>query len=75
MANKITARLQTPEDAEGNRTDIHLITTADEVIVNPDTEYSETLSTALKNIESNTIIISDNVPEVNKTALWIKPVE
>lgn len=33
---KIAATLQTPIDAEGNRKDIHLVNTTDEVIVDPD---------------------------------------
>ena len=32
MADKISGRLQTPKDAYGNRKDIHLITTTDEVL-------------------------------------------
>ena len=32
MADKISGRLQTPKDAYGNRKDIHLVTTTDEVI-------------------------------------------
>ena len=33
MSGKIKGRLQTPVDGSGNRKDIHLITTSDEVLV------------------------------------------
>ena len=36
MAQKVSGRLQTPVDEQGERKDIHLITTTDEVIVNTD---------------------------------------
>ena len=50
MAEKISMRLQTPPDETGNRKDIHPITTSDEVIVNPDSTKSVTLSEKLNQI-------------------------
>lgn len=38
MSDKITARLQTPVDGAGERKDVHLVSTTDELIVYPDTE-------------------------------------
>lgn len=44
MATKIISRLQTPADADGKRTDIHLITDSDAVIVDDNTTLTERLN-------------------------------
>lgn len=73
MAQSIAARLQTPEDSNGNRTDIHLITTADQVIVNAGSEdESMTLTEALENLGSS-ITISRSQPST--PCIWAKPVD
>ena len=64
MAEKISGRLQTPVDSNGNRKDIHLITTTDEVIT-PD---GVTLTEKMR--ETN-IQISTDKPSFACT--WFKP--
>lgn len=54
MANKMSYRLQTPADANGYRTDIHLITSSDEVIVT-DGDKEKTLTEKLNEIDGMTI--------------------
>ena len=49
-ADKVTMKLQTPADGAGRRKDIHLITSSDEVIINPDTSDSMTLTEKLKSL-------------------------
>lgn len=72
MAQAITARLQTPEDSDGNRTDVNLITTAEAVIVNGDSEEeATTLDEYLQNMGSS-IVISNNQPAA--ACIWAKPV-
>ena len=71
MAEKISMRLQTPPDENGNRKDIHFITTADEVIVNPDSPESATLSEKLNQLSG--IQIQKNKPSF--PCIWAKPVE
>lgn len=44
MNQKISARLQTPADENGQRKDVHLITTSDEVIVHPESDTPETMT-------------------------------
>ena len=60
MATKITGRLQTPTDENGQRKDIHLITTTDEVIVNPESANPVTLTERLDQISS--IVIKGSKP-------------
>ena len=50
MVEKVTMKLQTPADGAGRRKDIHLITSSDEVIINPDTPDSMTLTEKLKTL-------------------------
>ena len=69
--NKISMRLQTPPDANGNRTDIHPVTTTDEVIVDPSTNHPKTLSQKLD--EMGTIQLMPNQP--NYPCVWAKPVD
>lgn len=71
MAEKISMRLQTPPDENGNRKDIHPVTTTDEVIVNPDSTKSVTLSEKLNQISG--IQIQKNQP--NFPCIWAKPVD
>ena len=71
MAEKISMRLQTPADDQGVRKDIHLINTTDEVIVDPDSPNSLTLTEKLNQI--GTIQISGTKP--NFPCIWAMPVE
>ena len=71
MAQKISMRLQTPPDENGTRKDIHPVTTTDEVIVNPDSQKSITLSEKLNQISG--IQIQKNQPSF--PCIWAKPVE
>ena len=81
MANKIAMRMQTPADRNGVRTDIHPITTTDEVIVNADSENPITLTEKLDKIVEETsgiknyasIVIQKEQPDF--PCLWAKPVE
>lgn len=70
MSEKIRGRLQTPEDSEGNRKDIHLITTSDEVLV-PDSDSNEhkILTDVLNDIHTN-IVIGTTKP--NYSTLWFR---
>lgn len=70
MANKISMRLQTPPDENGERKDIHPVTTADEVIVYPDTTNAVTLTERLNQISS--IQIQPTQPDF--PCIWAKPV-
>ena len=70
MSEKISMRLQTPPDEKGNRKDIHPITTTDEVIVNPDSKDSTTLSEKLNQISG--IQIQETQPKF--PCIWAKPV-
>lgn len=70
MSEKISMRLQTPPDGDGQRKDIHPITTSDEVIVNPDATNSITLSEKLNQI--STIKIQSTQPSF--PCIWAKPV-
>lgn len=70
MTNKISMRLQTPPDETGNRKDIHPITTSDEVIVDPDTKNSISLTEKLNRI--STIHIQETKP--NFPCIWAKPI-
>lgn len=70
-SKKVTMRLQTPPDENGDRSDIHLITTADEVIVDPDSADSSTLTEKLGQL--GTIHIQSTQPEF--ACIWAKPVE
>lgn len=69
-SQKISGRLQTPADSTGTRTDIHLITTTDEVIVNPDSEDdSHTLTEELDRIGKPQV--SNSQP--NYPCVWLQP--
>lgn len=68
-STKITARLQTPADENGERMDIHLITTADEVILDPDSDNPTTLAERLEHL--GTIHIANAQPEF--PCIWAKP--
>jgi len=70
MIKKVSMRLQTPPDENGDRVDIHPITSTDEVIVDPSGENPITLSTRLDQISS--IQIQEKQP--NFPCIWAKPV-
>ena len=67
--DKIAGRLQTPADSDGNRTDIHLITTSDEVICNADSDNPVTLTEALQS--AGTVYIQKTQPAF--PCIWAKP--
>ena len=71
MSKKISMRIQTPPNDEGVRTDIHPITTADEVIVYPESDNPVTLTEKLKELSS--IVVQEEQPTF--PCLWAKPVE
>lgn len=50
MAEKVTMKLQTPADGAGRRKDIYLITSSDEVIIDPDSPNPITLTEKLKTL-------------------------
>ena len=77
MAEKITARLQTPEDASGERRDVHLITTSNEVIVHPDSEKAQTLEEYLEHGTSggDPVIVAKTQPIVDRPTMWVQPLE
>ena len=68
MAQKISGKLQTPKDSSGNRLDIHLQTTTDEVIVNPDGNDSHTLT---EELERQKPVVANAQPSYACT--WLKP--
>ena len=70
MAEKISMRLQTPPDAKGNRKDISLVTTSDEVIVNPSSTNSSTLTEKLDQISC----IQVQATQPKFPCIWAKPV-
>lgn len=70
MAEKISMRLQTPPDENGERKDIHPITTTDEVIVNVSGKDPITLSDKLDQV--STIQIQESQPTF--PCIWAKPV-
>ena len=70
MAEKISMRLQTPPDASGNRKDINLITTSDEVIVNPSSNNSVTLTEKLDQVSG----IQVQATQPSFPCIWAKPV-
>lgn len=71
MAEKISLRLQTPVDDNGNRKDVHIVTSSDEVIVDQLSDESKTLTEVLK--EMGTIQVQEEQPEF--ACIWAKPVE
>ena len=71
MAEKISLRLQTPADDNGNRKDVHIVTSSDEVIVDQLSDESKTLTEVLK--EMGTIQVQEEQPEF--ACIWAKPVE
>ena len=73
MAEKITARLQTPANADGVRKDIHLMTTTDEVIVDYNTDYPRTLTEKLEEMGTNGTLgvkVAKEKPE--SPCVWVK---
>lgn len=77
MANKISMRMQTPADKNGVRTDIHPITTTDEVIVDAGSDKPVTLTEKLQEISKGTenvasLVIQEEQP--NFPCLWAKPI-
>ena len=70
MTEKISMRLQTPPDENGNRKDIHPVTTTDEVIVNPDSLNSVTLSEKLDQVTG----IQIQTTQPTFPCIWAKPV-
>jgi hypothetical protein len=69
MTDKITVRLQTPQDANGNRKDMHPITTTDEVIVDPSSSNPRTLTSKLS---EKAAVVSGTQP--GYACLWVKPI-
>lgn len=70
MPSKISMRLQTPPDENGQRQDIHPITSADEVIINPESPDSVTLTDKLNQI--STIQLQATQPTF--PCIWAKPI-
>lgn len=68
--SKISMRLQTPVDENGNRVDIHPVTTTDEVIVDAETSSPIMLTEKLDQITS--IQIQETQPKF--ACIWAKPV-
>lgn len=68
-SKKLSMRLQTPPDKNGNRTDIHVVTSSDEVIVNPSSSNPETLTNTINHMG---IKIQSTKPEY--ACIWAKPV-
>lgn len=69
MANKISMLLQTPADSLGKRTDIHPITTTDEVIVDSTSSSSKTLTKKLDEIS----VIQVQSSQPSYPCIWAKP--
>ena len=72
MANKISMRMQTPADKSGVRTDIHPITTTDEVIVDANSSNPITLTEKLNKMGGSGFVIQDTQPDY--PCLWAKPI-
>lgn len=69
MANKISYRMQTPpNEITGERIDIHPVTTSDEVIVNPDSPDSRTLTETLDKMHP--FCLSEDKPDFS--CIWAK---
>lgn len=72
MADKIKGRLQTPiDETTGERKDIHLITTSDEVLVSDTNNETKTLTDVLKNLHTN-IVISSVDSKPTYPTLWFR---
>ena len=71
MANRIKGRLLTPVDEDGNRTDIHLITTSYEVLVQKE-DGTKVLTDVLNNMHTN-IEIGPEQPEF--PTVWFRTSE
>ena len=63
---KIIGRLQTPQDSNGERKDIHLITDADAVLIDDN-------STLTDYIEKNGLGIQMQEEQPTSACFWIKP--
>lgn len=73
MSNKIAMRLQTPADEDGVRKDIHPITTANEVIVDPESDNPITLAEKLRQTSNGgTIVVQEEQPSY--ACIWAKPI-
>lgn len=71
MDGKIMTRLQTPEDENGMRQDIDVITSSDAVITNQSVSNADetvTLSERLDYLEKRTIVLQDDKP--NEICIW-----
>lgn len=64
MATKITGQLKTPVDANGNRTDIHLINTTDEVLMRD----GSTLTEKIEALSESTVYIGTSRP--TRSCIW-----
>ena len=64
--NKVSMRLQTPVDSQGNRTDIHVITSTDEVLVDPSSETPSTLTEKIEEMDNLTEENKYNIDNLNK---------
>nr|DAR94456.1 MAG TPA: hypothetical protein [Caudoviricetes sp.] len=71
MAEKVSMKLQTPADGAGRRKDIYLITSSDEVIINPDSPDSITLTEKLKSLTD--IRIQRDKPD--SPGLWARIID
>lgn len=67
MAERQACRLQSPADDNGNRTDLHPITSVDEVIYDDNT----TLREKMEDI-AEVVVVSEVKPD--HSCLWVKPV-
>lgn len=71
MSDKIKGRLLTPENSKGERKDIHLITTSDEVLVPNSSGEMEILSDVLDELKKSSDIEVGSVKPTH-SALWFK---
>lgn len=71
MADKVSMLLQTPADGVGRRKDIHPITTADEVIVDPGSANPITLTERLKSLSD--IRVQRDKPD--SPGLWARLID
>lgn len=52
MADSIIGRLQTPADADGNRTDVNLLTSSDAVVLTDGSTLTDAIDTLSLNVSS-----------------------
>ena len=72
MATAVSMRLQTPADSNGNRKDINLFTTSNEVIMDPSVGGGSATLTDKVNQLAN-IQIQSNQPSF--PCIWAKPID